>query len=761
MHHHTPSWLKILVQLRKALQHFAILLKLLWVFFPGVLLIAIAGHLLTHLLQGQDVVMIALESKTRGFFVMTGLVFWAVVAWYSSRLIAYNKDSLFELFPQGLYHAPRLIGYGCFAAILYAFLNLPVLGLPDRLPGWILAVDLALYFVFHRVFENIRDRHDEDALDKYRKMDIASLVLIFVACGALNDARAYALLIPPLQIGLLYLVVVRRKIKESAMHKGVEAKHSDKDPDSRMQKILEWILTDNTARRPADRKQYILMGELSIFKSFNTISLISVVIYLSAVFSLSSSRFISPFPIVLLAMGVLVGFANMITLLSIKFKINFHFLYVLLVILVGAISEPHNVRRIPPANASVGNMYAQRADLQQYFSQWIKDRTEEISDPTTETYPVFLTLADGGASRSGYWTASVLSRIEDDTKGRFSRHLFCLSGASGGSVGNAAFFASLYSGKHNGDAYSNLDRCRTYLSNDFLSFTLARLLGPDIFKPIFPFDIIHDRAAALEKSMEKVPDGSMMGALMNKPFSDYSLTGCNMPILMINATRMQDGRPGVISTIRIDTAVFGKRLDVLGRLIPWKDDVRLSTMMVLGARFPYVSPAGRINEDYYVDGGYFDNSGAGVVHEIIMELQRIIADSLEKNPSHRLGKLRFHVIHTTNAPKGESPVKKVHPLVNDLAAPISTLLGSYSTQTHVNNLRLMRYLLQINKGDTTYIPFNLYEDGEMDQYPMNWVISRANLDKMNARLARYAKLDRFIDALNRKDAKSLRNLFSD
>lgn len=73
----------------------------------------------------------------------------------------------------------------------------------------------------------------------------------------------------------------------------------------------------------------------------------------------------------------------------------------------------------------------------------------------------------------------------------------------------------------------------------------------------------------------------------------------------------------------------------------------------------------------------------------------------------------------------------------------------------------MRYLLQINKGDTTYIPFNLYEDGEMDQYPMNWVISRANLDKMNARLARYAKLDRFIDALNRKDAKSLRNLFSD
>lgn len=761
MNHRHSQWYRFLVHIRNFLELFSIILKLLWIFFPGVLLVLVVGFLLSHLLQGQDVMMIALESETRGFLVMAGLIFWAVVSWYSSRLIAYNKDNIFQKFPDGLYHSPRLIGYGCFAALIYAFLKLPAIALPNWLPGWILAADLALYFLFHRIFEKIRDQYDEASLQKYRSYDILAVVLIFLICGALNNPVVYIILLPFLQIGLLFLVVVRRKIKESHIQKEITGTSTLHPEKNQMEKILEWILTDQDTNRTASVKEHILLGEVAIFRSFNIVSLISIIIYLAAVFSLPSSRFISPFPIVLLAMGVLVGFANMMTLLSIKYKINVHFLYVLLVILIGSISEPHNVRRIPPANSSVGNLYSERADLQQYFSQWIKDRTEEISDPTTETYPVFLTLADGGASRSGYWTASVLSRIEDDTKGRFSRHLFCLSGASGGSVGNAAFFASLYSGKHNGNAYANLDRCRSYLSNDFLSFTLARLLGPDLFKPIFPFDIIHDRAAALEKSMEKVPNGSMMGALMNKPFSDYALIGCNMPILMINATRMQDGRPGVISTIRIDTAVFGKRLDVLGRLIPWKEDVRLSTMTVLGARFPYVSPAGRINEDYYVDGGYFDNSGAGVVHEIIIELQRIITDSLRVNPSHPVRKLRFHVIHTTNSPMEETPVQKVHPLVNDLAAPISTLLGSYSTQTHVNNLRLIRYLLQINEGDTTYIPFNLYEDGEKDQYPMNWVISRANLDKMNARLERYAKLNRFIDALNRKDAKSLRNLFSD
>ena len=92
-------------------------------------------------------------------------------------------------------------------------------------------------------------------------------------------------------------------------------------------------------------------------------------------------------------------------------------------------------------------MYGNRKGLHAYFDHWIASRKKEIEDPSNKTYPVFFTLADGGASRSGYWTASVLSRLEDGTAGKFSRHLFCLSGASGGSVGNAAFYTSLYAKK--------------------------------------------------------------------------------------------------------------------------------------------------------------------------------------------------------------------------------------------------------------------------------------------------------------------------
>ena len=92
---------------------------------------------------------------------------------------------------------------------------------------------------------------------------------------------------------------------------------------------------------------------------------------------------------------------------------------------------------------------------------------------------------------------------------------------------------------------------------------------------------------------------------------------------------------------------------------------------------------------------------------------------------------------------------------------MKTLVGSYTNQTYVNNLRLLKYLLQINKGDTTYIPFNLYQQEEKELYPMNWVISDSTLRKMNKRLEGYVKIDRFIKAINTHNGKEIMHLFKD
>jgi len=394
-------------------------------------------------------------------------------------------------------------------------------------------------------------------------------------------------------------------------------------------------------------------------------------------------------------------------------------------------------------------------------------------DSDTGEYPVFLVLADGGASRSGYWTALVLSHLDsstaimgdtlqaglqpDSTSRRqyaFRDHLFCLSGASGGSVGNGVYFAALKLAAE-GKAGSGIVTVTTsHLDADFLSFTLARMLGPDLFSPLLWWLFGGDRAAALEQSIEQSPGNDSMNAALKLGFSHYlpkAGGGFLPPIICINATRMQDGQPGVISNVNLDSVTKGNRLDVLDSL-PDGSDIRLSTCMVLGARFPYISPAGRIGNQYFVDGGYFDNSGAGIVHEMLLELRKIqSADTVKRSP---LSKLRFYVLHITNAPYSNNQLDRVHAAKNDLLAPLLTLAGSYATQTDVNDTRLNTYIDEIY-GEKSHISVNLYLKNKRESFPMNWAISREMRVAMQERVHQ-AAIDSIIVRLQRGD----RNIFN-
>jgi hypothetical protein len=244
-----------------------------------------------------------------------------------------------------------------------------------------------------------------------------------------------------------------------------------------------------------------------------------------------------------------------------------------------------------------------------------------------------------------------------------------------------------------------------------------------------------------------------------------------LPILCINTTRMQDGRPAVISTIKINEDsimkikehFFNNRVDVLS-LVNEKKDLKLSSAVVLGASFPYLSPAGRIDtkkivkkdtttkeiteSEYFVDGGYFDNSGAGVVNEMIIGMMRLMKEDTAFL-SRYAGKVKFFVLHITNDPGAgdEETLGKVNPLTNDLAAPVKTLVGSYGSQTSVNDSRLENYMIN-NFGTGHYTRINLYEKDDKMSFPMNWVISRRVLDSMNARLERSPVVKAMADSIN-------------
>lgn len=717
--------------------------KSIWLFFPSLLFIFLSWFCFWKITQGQDLMQITLEKPNVFAYFAVAMIFWVYITWYTSRIIGKIKMDQEPDAPHYwhrlLIQMPRILGFTCFTIIILAFLKLKYdhNNFTNALFYIALFLSFPYYFLLYRWFSKLADKaEDKDTQEEQRKyasiyiqntyavLGIPFLIIIFT-----KSYFFLLLLLFGLQAGLLLLLIFRRK-REFIKHTSFFEQTDEQKGFTQQSPIHKKI------------KGFTLDEEDRFYtRIFIVVIFLGLIFYLSTIFSVRLATKLGSFPFIFLAFGVLLMLGNMVTLFSVIRRFNFHFQLLLLAFIIGLITEPHFVF-LPEKERPVE--FSKRKTVNEFFRDWIEERKPDI-DSSAGTYPVYLVLSDGGASRSGYWAASVLGRLEDSSKGKFSRHLFCLSGASGGSVGNVAFFNLLRLTNNISDS-SGYDPphaaiVQDYLESDFLTYTLARMLGPDVFRHIFPFPFIDDRAASLAVALERASGKNCMlydsmktrfSTIVTQRSQPYSL-----PMLFINTTRMQDGRPGVISNVNIANDVrFNRRIDVLG-LLGEDEDMKLSTAVVLGASFPYVSPAGRIDsgiEDsteqchYFVDGGYFDNSGSGVVNELLSVLMR---DSVYLGLKD---KLRFYILHLNNEPGGDPHINKVNPLVNDLAAPIKTLMGSYGSQTTVNDDRLRNFMRSIYSNDEHYRRINLYDDNEDVNYSMNWVISDTLLNAMNRSL---------------------------
>ena len=200
--------------------------------------------------------------------------------------------------------------------------------------------------------------------------------------------------------------------------------------------------------------------------------------------------------------------------------------------------------------------------------------------------------------------------------------------------------------------------------------------------------------------------------------------------------------PGLISSVQLPPK--SQRNDILTLVDQLKGNERgsnlsLATAAILSSRFPYVSPAGKVGSNYYVDGGYFDNSGAGTILELLGELSKLFED----NPQYA-GKFSFHILHNSNAEVFPRPSKRIHPLNNDLFAPLLTLAGMQGASTSISTGTLTQNFVLFSK-DTVHaiIDYNLYDRAfQVDTarrkyeegYPMSWVISDYQINRMDSAL---------------------------
>jgi|GEM_PF-1761164 len=765
------------------MRYVSVFLKSLWLNIGGILSVMAIYYLLIVVDQGIDVVIQAGENLFPAFCTIAGCVLWSVILWYSGRMLSYIKQqNKYDKNPVDMTaldekqralivyttrlqkHTPRLIAFNCFVCLQAAIISLPTAS--PTLDGWWLVLFIAIHNCFY-FFLNAAVKQNAPLWKRIVAIGVSVIYTIVIITFIIQYAEGnvsngtnrhifwlttYMLLFFILECIAVYFFIKRRESIDRARMK------NDSYPQNSMTKIMSFLKI----------REDFIGAEQWGFKLFTGFAMIAIGMYLCGIVSIVIACFMGSLAFALLAMGIIIGLSNIITMINIRTRINFFLFIYIWAFIIGAIHDPYNVRTIA-ADPDFTYM-KDRPSTDKYLNDWFLKRMKLMDSDSTyiknpdKKFDIYIVLSDGGASRAGQWSSSVLCDLQDrsvtcDSINSFKEHILCLAGASGGTIGNTAFYALLKADEEKGikeyRKYSD-----SFFRKDFLTFTLARLLGPDVFQYIIPLNL-DNRADALERSFSESPAkdevlpkyDTVIPHYYGRPLSKvYDFSG-SLPLLFINTTQVDNSYPGVISPIiPKKEKLKWYRTDVLSLVdsLKKKDhkaDIRYSTAAVLSSRFPFVSPAGKIHDRYFVDGGYYDNSGAGTTLEFLQQLKAYMAMK-KGNPSY--DRFTFHILHLTNSDTKKKPSGRIHPLTNDLATPLLTVLKTSDTGTGFGNEVLREYFRENFNSDTitSYINYSLYKTtfkkGEEEDmsFPMSWVISEYHLKRMKDTLAREHRINK-------------------
>ncbi|CCV11633.1 hypothetical protein [Mesorhizobium sp. STM 4661] len=333
-------------------------------------------------------------------------------------------------------------------------------------------------------------------------------------------------------------------------------------------------------------------------------------------------------------------------------------------------------------------------------NEWLVANGCDAANPAAcETRPIII-AAEGGASRSAFFVSTVLGALLDvayahpDQYADPAKQIFLLSGVSGGSLGVTTFRTALVDSPGGArppciaarapwaatpsiaDPSKSWRTClQSLVAGDYLTSTVAGILFRDPFGSVLG----GDRAVALGTAIERhyasaigleetdceaseTPQG------LCRPFGYLRAQGGWEPLLALNATDATTGRPVIVSDFQTAIADCATRpcvdlftaahniFEFIGHTasrppevaadeapsinpgLGEGHDIKLSTAIVLSARFPLVSPAAivkrfppnevpngltNVTNARLVDGGYFDDSGLEMANKVVAYLQKL------------------------------------------------------------------------------------------------------------------------------------------
>jgi hypothetical protein len=405
--------------------------------------------------------------------------------------------------------------------------------------------------------------------------------------------------------------------------------------------------------------------------------------------------------------------------------------------------------------------------LDDAFVDWINDRPAEVKARFSKSsYPVYVVAAEGGGIYAAAQTALFLAKLYDRCPA-LSHHVFAISGVSGGSLGAAlvaalinaksqelgenskAFFASC-SGKAPAAGSGSFEELALeYLSQDFLSPSVAAGLFPDFLQRFLPWPIeMLDRARAFERALEQ--SWRKLHRYQRDDFAEkfrptWDPAG-NAPMLLLNTTVAERGIQAVIGPFEnpyrfSNTEARFYLHPFFGEdgLVSTRFDIPLSTAVGLSARFTAIAPPGyhfdtedfQTRSDRFVDGGYVENSGVETANSVLAILSNakvggslinIDRPTLPLPPGFQFDPQLVVISSTSEGLSVFGEVNSRPIKLNEIGSPIAALYNSRVERAATAVARAESHASTLRPG----IPFAFFKP------PLGWHISRFTLAGLRA-----------------------------
>ncbi|HUQ88325.1 MAG TPA: hypothetical protein VM096_12245 [Vicinamibacterales bacterium] len=386
-------------------------------------------------------------------------------------------------------------------------------------------------------------------------------------------------------------------------------------------------------------------------------------------------------------------------------------------------NDNHDVRFVDlPVNASHPNMSA-------VFSSWVSRAPGEPGKPV----PVIVAAAEGGGIRAAYWTSMVLHHLADipDADVMFPRRLFAISSVSGGSFG-AAVYAGLRRDPTNAPPRARI--ASEILQERFLAPMVAKWVSGDLLQWFLPVAIHRlDRSSAMETAFAAAYNEHVHHDSMVEKFTEFRpVDADDVPVLLLNSTSVQLGRrivaspyPWPLSDVSVEEQDPIDFHRLTGR------DVSVATAVHNTARFPYISAAGRLratngeNLGHLVDGGYFENTGA----DTLLDLLRYLKQSASPLS------VRFIVVALLNSPPEQhltDPARIPWHDTASLGEVFSPLRALLQTRAARGDLALRRLRESVEPADV--VEFRVCGDAGLREAPLGWQLSQEMVDVLDGNL---------------------------